>query len=396
MIIRHRSSDGIGHLLLVWASAAVLLIPVFYVIDAIFTPENFHAFYYDPAVRRNVPVPGSMATCGQEGYGVTRYGAHGIGQIPDIATVSQPVAFVWGDSFIEGRDLLEKDKICQQADNFLGQNHSGILTASVARHYWSMADYCFLIPRYEPLARKPFAHVIHLFTLVDSFPDTQETGRVSQFTARDGFKLTYYDQEGCVIQDPLSSGTLTQLGQRYQATLFFHLIKKWKSTLISVRQSVQTPSQFLQRPQTSGNANLMSRLAPGSGNNGDDELICADMPPPREAWDYLLSVLRSTTHLPILIVYSPVIPRVINNSIELKNPEATQVAAFAEACHRNGIDFVSMEGAFLEQYHASGEFPRGHPTGRLTTGHYNSKGAALVGSTIATWLNSLDHAVHSN
>lgn len=359
----------------VWGAGLVIALAAAYVVKAL-APGGNIAQLYEAEVGRNVPVPGSWSTGSKEGWGLTRYGRYGVTSVPDLHTVKEPVVFLWGDSFVLGLDLPDREKIAQQATQLLTFRHDrqGIV-AGVGRPYWSVADYIQYMPKYESVVTSPAGHIIHLFTLLDTFPDQPPADRVSQFkSVPGGYEMEFFDVEGGQKSPPAHLSETMRLAGTLRANLLLDSLRSVRSGRKELVGLVQHPERLLRR-EPDHIASATPSFQP--------EPLTATLETPLEAWHYLLGRLRQASRHPITIIYAPAVPLPVGASIETVNQEEAQVTAFHALCEQHGIGFVSVEPAFQSLYKEKKILPRGFASGKFGRGHYNRAGAREVAAAVA-------------
>lgn len=143
---------------LIWAST-------WYFLDSI-QPHVLH-----PDLGRYVAPPGSTYRFRSEGWAETNYGEYGVAAVADLTTEPGFKVALWGDSFVAGPHVADHDKMAQQVTSqWLEKFESRLLGIGIGRSDRTVADYYYLLPRYE--ARTAFlCHVVVMGSLRDICPD---------------------------------------------------------------------------------------------------------------------------------------------------------------------------------------------------------------------------------
>lgn len=293
-----------------------------------------------------------------EGWGMTHYGAYGIGGIPDAASDPRAKILIWGDSYVAAHGVNDQDKMAQQLSHLFSRNRIPVLAVGIGFSGASMADYYFRMPRYEKLLSSVRGHFIMIAQPdEDIVPDRQEQGqsRFLRISEPPGFALHEAHQQ--VLP---------------QQKLKMRLSMSYLDFIIILKKRV---------------ANIKPRFAPtiqrvSAKAESGDHVPFTSPADEKRAFAFLCHSLRSQTTLPLTMVYLPRIPRIEQGKIVFTDPFAKRMATFARICREHNIGFLNLGGSFIHLYEESGRFPRGFANSRPGQGHLNRHGHGLVAQAL--------------
>jgi len=372
--------------LLKWSAGFVLSIVLIWTITAFFT-ENAVPEVWSDELKRNVPAKDWTKAGRREGWGQSHIGDLGLigTSLPEIS--KKPKLLIWGDSFVEAYQVSDSAKMHRQL-NVLQEASTGpsLSAVSIGESWWSVADYLFRIPDYETALQDVRLHVIHLFSLEDTFPDQYPGARVSLFLSDPDLHFEKYDNESHELESQQHSGRVKNSLYGLRLQFFLHLRTSLTNIarLDGLRFAPGTAQKSTADPAAHRAWNRFLDPAWGSAE------------PPLEAWRFLLRELDSTTEAPILFVYAPPTPALLSGDLILENPEKNLANHFSSLCKEQGIGFVSLEEPFLRFLEANGRFAKGFHNSRPWEGHYNADGHRLVAEAINSWIQENRHVVYPN
>lgn len=370
-----------------WGGGFVGSLVSIWAITAIFT-ENEIPRSWSPEVKRNVPLEGWTFRGARENLASTRYGPYGLVGVDSPGIPSGPKVLIWGDSFVEAFHVDDPDKMHRQLTRKLSHSSDlGQVTAlAMGQSWWSVADYVFRIPDYEQALGEVRLHVIHLFTLEDTYPDQYPGARMSLFLGEPELRFEKFDNEYHQLEAPRNVSPLKAAVFAARPQFFFSLKKKL-GRLVALDDL-----RF-----TLGEQQSVAGSEPEDAHRRWDRLLTpewAENPPPVEAWSYALEALASSASAPVLVVYAPAAPTLAGGEPVVENPEAELVDRFSEVCGAHEIPLLNLEKDFLDLWETKGRFPRGFASSRPWEGHYNRDGHRIVAEAIADWLEENPHVVH--
>lgn len=367
-----------------WLAGGLLSIVAIWIVTSVFSDSTPIEEWSEP-LGRNILAPGSTYQERREGWATNHIGEHGLfGSRPeDLAAPSKIV--IWGDSFVEAFHVEDASKMHRQLTG-LRQGETRIKSAAIAvgERFCSIADYRFRIPDYEAVLGDVKLHVIHLYSLEDTFPDQYPGGRISLFLTEPTLHLEKYDNEFREIETPVSPGRARLLIDQYHLQFFSRL--RTSLTKVARLNGLRFAPGIAQKSTGDPAAHrAWNRFLDPAWGSAE---------PPVEAWRFLLRELDSTTEAPILFVYAPPTPALADGQLVLENPEKNLADHFSSLCKEQGIGFVSLEEPFRRFLSETGRFPKGFHNSRPWEGHYNADGHRLVAEAIYSWIQENRHVVH--
>ena len=132
--------------------------------------DSIPVWEYDPELQRYVMARGHMQRGRSEGWGSTLYGRHGVSAISDVRSLVGKKVAIWGDSFVEGHQLPDFEKLAQQITRICWETPKPLTAVAIAESGRSVSDYYFLMPYYDKMLH-PIAHYIIIADLADLNPD---------------------------------------------------------------------------------------------------------------------------------------------------------------------------------------------------------------------------------
>jgi hypothetical protein len=373
-------------IVLKWLAGGFLSIGVIWMVTAVFS-DSVPLEEWSGALGRNTLAPGTTYQERREGWATNHIGEHGlIASRPEDLAATEKIV-IWGDSFVEAFHVEDSAKMHRRLTDLLRKEPGGKGAAlAVGERFCSIADYRFRIPDYEAVLKDVKLHVIHLYSLEDTFPDQYPGGRISLFLTEPNLHFEKYDNEFREIEAPVSPGRARVLIHQYHLQFFSRLRTSLTNIarLDGLRFAPGTAQKSTADPAAHRAWNRFLDPAWGSAE------------PPLEAWRFLLRELDSTTEAPILFVYAPPTPALLSGDLILENPEKNLANHFSSLCKEQGIGFVSLEEPFLRFLEANGRFAKGFHNSRPWEGHYNADGHRLVAEAINSWIQENRHVVYPN
>ena len=294
-----------------------------------------------------------------EGWAESRIGEWGIPAIPDIRRRRERKVILWGDSYVQGLQVSDDDKMAQILTTALKVRGYPFLAVSAGFAGQSAADYLTRIPVYENRLSDVTAHVVVIGHLEDLLPD-QSSARYARFVS---------SPEYSIIEKPLLSISKRKaLG--YQWAVRLRANGLWSM----IRRTNQLrPLRFRWGP-------LRGEGAACSRETGADA---------EKSFEYLARRFRASTRLPLILVYIPTIPRLEHNGWALADENAELAGKMTSIFQEAGWIVVNMEETFRHYFSSSLRPTRGFPNSKPGAGHLNKYGHRLVGEAIADVLDPL-------
>ena len=333
----------------------------------------------DPTVECYIAPAGSRYRFRSEGWAVTSYGNYGIPTVSDLSHTAAPRVAFWGDSFVEAPHVADADKMAQQVTTIWRRRHgSQLLGLGIGRGGRTVADYYFLIPRYEEITTF-LCHFVIMGSLRDVCPDG------TWFLTEPEYRFVPR-----LRHQPMPA--LRRVLDRY------HLEFLWGSfwSLLGEKRNPLTRTPI--------------RFRPGPVPPQPQRHIWSwqDLAGVKEAdWEFAITALSSRSERPLVFLYAPRLPYIDGGEVLTGHPARMQAARFAAACRRHGIDFLDLSAQFAAFYRETGRFPIGFANSQLGKGHYNRHGHQLIAAAVCDYIEErfpevcaarnedhVDHAVH--
>lgn len=341
----------IGAFCVVWGASALLqntIVPI----------------VFDDAVQRYVKAPGTVFSSRKEGWASSAVGKHGILGIPDITAIQGDKIAIWGDSFVEAVQVKDEDKTAQVLTQLLKNSDLDLTAFSIGSGGLSVADYYFAIPDYERVVSGIAAHVIVLGSIADVLPD-MDTLCHSRFLSSPPWLV----EAEC---------TPSSLALEYTPWLY-RLSLAFMHTLYD--KATASPMRFI--PQTASRP-LPAIAMPPTFSIDDSTLT---------AWDLLLVSYRRQTDRPVIFLYIPKLPVLVNGRFSLADPNRAVVEQFAATCRQHGFVFVDASPKLREHFKLTGRLSRGFFNMPPGEGHFNRDGHRLAAHALLDQFKRGDHAI---
>jgi hypothetical protein len=276
----------------------------------------------------------------------------------------------WGDSYVEAYQVADTRKMAGALTTLCRSRPGGqALTAgSAGRSGQSLADYILQIPAYERAAGVPRLHVVILADIEDLLPD-QGSAHHARFLSQPDFRLA---------GDRPMSG-FERAARTVLADWHLQVLDTLESRFLGVLAKKPLWRRLRFRPGPVDRALAAAGPEPAAG--------AVTTPEATAAIDYILKELRQATAAPVLLVYCPTVPHLVNGAAVFGDAQA---AAFQVVETRAGlarVPLITMGGAFAEHFRATRRLPRGFANSRVGEGHLNEDGHRLVAVAVLDHLN---------
>jgi hypothetical protein len=339
-----------------WAVGAALSFLMLWIGTAPFLSDRA-ALSYVPSLNAWLPPEGSTVHCTHEGWARSHVYGLGLigGEVPAREQATSCVA-IWGDSFVEGAGVADREKVANQANGIARSRGSNITFVGIGLSGRDAGDYFFLLPRYEVSIPAIIEHYVVLPTIRDVLP--RDLPRPGRTFGRRGHVLEFNERIPRHAPDWYNG---------YVGPLRLMFVRRLaKRSLASIRGIDFIGQKGSQKGRDRG---------PRSSSRADASL--------RKAWEFMLSEMKARSRGGITFVYAPLLPTLVNGSFNATNPELHQVNLFKEVCHSMGIGFIDMTRSFVCSALRDGKPPHGLVNGFPAKGHWNRTGHRLVAEWIA-------------
>ncbi len=318
--------------------------------------------HVDPLRGVVVPLAGDFYRWRSEGYATTAIGPHGMPGRVDLPEAKANGEFriaLWGDSQAEGVCVPDEHKLHRQIERIADASQREIVVLPFARSGDDAAEWLPQIPRVEGA----LAIDLHLI-LVAEIGDLE----MAQRTATDPVVDPHWQANHNFISTNLPAFIL-HAGRR--------LLRFPDDTPRTLRFSIG--------PIVTDHAAVQ----------GNDHKAIHDTPlslaaePPQTDWSSVMQTIRSSTDLPILIVYAPRVQRtrIAPVAVEGTEPNPETIAEITQAAQSAGISMLDIRQAFLKSASLN-QWPHGFHNGIIMQGHLNETGYQIIASEIANQLDS--------
>ncbi len=336
---------------------------------ALYCSTTLYNWEWDAAIGDYVISAGTIHQHRTEGWGRTLVGRHGIYAIPDVSAVKEPKVVFWGDSFVQGFQVDDDDKMAQQFTTQWNDKHTLKLRGlGIGTGERDCADYYFLMPKYQETLKPIHCHVIVIHDLADTLPDRSTTR--FRFASKPDFHFEIDDPI-----PPIKNPGLITLARYFRADAFFRFASSTKNKIKHLRFRLGPIEQVVEQEQ-----------AP----------MKEDAQFYRDAWDYLLTGLTAQTDQPILIVYSPAVPSIDKGKVILTDPNAAMFKEFKRICNKHGAGVIDLTPDLIALYESSMKLSRGFSNTTPLEGHFNKEGHRLIAEAVCMHLEKAQNAIHSN
>ncbi|MEL7500623.1 MAG: hypothetical protein AAFN77_23725 [Planctomycetota bacterium] len=286
-----------------------------------------------------------------EGFSNTYIGAHGFAGVDNVN--SSDSYALWGDSQVQGLCVNDRWKIA----NLASTREVGLLP--IAKGGDDVVDWYSKIPLAES-AFKVKGHFLLVTDLQDMYPNG------SDFIAAPDYEIRTKTQ---TKTDPPRMNSLKANVDRFQ--LSFVLLAA-KNLFFEPRSMQRRKLRFAVGPAPTKQIETIEHSI--------TDVALSD------TWKSLMPDLASRSSKPIVIVYCPTVPTIVNNHVSFKDPAENQFQLLSEAALEHGIDTIDLTDRMIESYQESAQFPHGFHNGKLGRGHLNPVGNQIIADAICDYI----------
>ena len=97
-------------------------------------------------------------------------------------------------------------------------------------------------------------------------------------------------------------------------------------------------------------------------------------------WQSSLARLRGITQRPIVLLYAPPVPQIVDGKLQRTDPDDANFAGVAEIAKRLEIQTIDLRDNLITAAE-SGDWPFGYHNGRIGSGHLNKTGYAVIAAS---------------
>ena len=292
---------------------------------AFFFKDSIRLYDFDPLLNKYVVSPGLKIKHRSEGWGTTLLGEHGVIAVPDIKKVQSDKIAIFGDSFVEGFQVDDFDKMSHIFNSLYSSSKvkNKLAGFSVGFSGDDIADYYFNIPKYEKIVPDIKAYFIVITGFNDTIPNMDNARSVFKF---DGSSYYLLEKE------------------------------KIRSDLAERIKNILRPYgfNFLIGLANTAYADVELDFIPSiSTRNTKQNQSTLKSPALQEAWSFLLKELNHQTTGKIIFVYAPPVPRVEKGKITFEDKNYDMVNTFKNECLIYNMGFIDMRDSFNHFFKAT-------------------------------------------
>ncbi|MEM1067772.1 MAG: hypothetical protein AAGI63_02670 [Planctomycetota bacterium] len=277
-----------------------------------------------------------------EGYANTTIGPHGMpgrASLESSSKASDRIA-LWGDSQAEGVCVHDPDKLfakCEQASS------GSMAFLPFARSGEDAADWVTQIPSVEE-AFQIDAHVILMTELSDLAAAIQAP------------------------VDPPSEADTAAARSAIAAHVPGFIIQGARHLLYEADNTTRRQWRFgLGRVES---PKIPSRHPPDNPSESSPSLD-------RKPWREALNVLRQSSELPVILLYAPQLPQVVDGNLIREDPTADEFAIVQSFATELGIHVIDARETLIASADR-GQWPHGFHNGQFGVGHLNARGNDIL------------------
>ena len=106
-------------------------------------------------------------------------------------------------------------------------------------------------------------------------------------------------------------------------------------------------------------------------------------------WSRALTVIRNATQLPVVLLYAPLSPQIVDGKVNWQDPTADQFLLLQQAATELGVSVVDARDELRDSVESDGRWPHGFHNGRIGAGHLNRTGNQVLAARLVEWLSGL-------
>jgi hypothetical protein len=338
-----------------WLVGLALSLTVAWVAGALLL-DTVQPLVFDPQVGRYVATPGTTSRTRSEGWASSSVGEHGIRGLPGGKLPAGPKVVFWGDSFVEGVQVDDADRMEQVFTRLARDERMAISGIGVGRGGDNFVDTIFNAVKFVPALDQVVLHVFVMPRITDVLPGITRPGHASLHVA----PRPYFES----AENPPSS-----LSLRFASAFRYCEL----AAVFAVYRKAQ---------------DLEVRLGPGpvvtlppSDENVAEATIGAE-----PTWDFLLGEMNRVAHGRLLLLYVPTLPVIRNGRVVRVDPFNAVATPFSRYCAQTGVPFLNLGSALLAGYDTTGRVPFGFYNSPPGTGHPNEEGHRMIAAAVLSYV----------
>lgn len=103
-------------------------------------------------------------------------------------------------------------------------------------------------------------------------------------------------------------------------------------------------------------------------------------------WFNAFAAIRNATELPVVLLYAPLTPQIVDGKIRWQDPTADQFLMLQKAAKKFGISVVDARDELKNSVVSGGRWPHGFHNGRIGSGHLNRVGNKVLADKLVEQL----------
>jgi len=264
---------------------------------------------------------------------------------------------LWGDSQAEGVSVDDADKLFAKIENASGGD---LNVYPLARSGEDAADWVTQIPSVE----QQFGIDQHVILVVEP----------SDLLA--------------AVEAPVASPSANDssaANAALAAKLPAFVIQAARNVLREPDGATPRRLRFAVGPVSNAKSALVTNSQAENSKQSGDPLSRDDS----ALWLNALAAIRNATALPVVLLYAPLSPQIIDGRIRWQDPTADQFLLLQQAAKELGISVVDARNELRDSVASDGRWPHGFHNGRMGSGHLNQVGNQVLAARLVEGLSDL-------
>lgn len=296
-----------------------------------------------------------------EGWADTTYSKLGLTEYDfNIAKSHLPKVAIFGNSYVEAHHIDCNYRMQKHLNTLLEDK---ALAVGIGRAAFSVANYYFIIPKYEKAINNIAVNVIFMGNIYDVM-----------ISKKYGEGELKYENGLIELKSNFNPPMASNFRLFVDRTKMFFL-----RSIDNLLDDVEI--------------DLINLSAISEIMNSPNEHAQADI---QDVWEQLFTKFNSVTANPIIFVYAPIVPRFENNRLIITDADSDIVLQFEDCCKRHNIGFINLGQAFVDNYYKTGRLARGFNNGTPGKGHLNEAGHRIAAEEIAKYLKEHPNVIYPN
>lgn len=311
-----------------------------------FTKDSPLEYTFCKELGKYIYRPSSIQYQRSEGRGKTVIGKYGINKYNE-SKISKKI-ILWGDSYVEARQVDDDKKISQLVNNYLTENSiRNLEMLSIGQSGDSICDAGFDLPNYNKVINNTKINFFLFTNFADSLPNNMNDSTKAIFKSNP-LRIDFLP--------PKPNETFQKIKRiinDYKLYFLWSLYDNFKNKEHS----------------------NISKLYDKSETNDE------------EAWIFLINYLiKQSNGIPFVFVYAPPVPFIYKNDIKFIEEDSHKKQKFISIANSYNIKVIDLTDKFIAHFQSSNEFPCGFQNSKPSLGHFNETGHKLVAEAICDFI----------